>query len=85
MAIAPYFGVEGDIKDVDVPGAGPQVYFDKLSALIDGQIAKWVAEHQATARYFNVQLVAYEGGNHLDIINDGVGSMGWLIVEDHLT
>ena len=27
----------------------------------------------------------YEGGNHLDIINDGVGSMGWLIVEDHLT
>lgn len=25
----------------------------------------------------------YEGGNHLDIINDGVGSMGWLIVEEY--
>lgn len=26
----------------------------------------------------------YEGGNHLDIINDGIGSLNWLTVEDHL-
>lgn len=26
----------------------------------------------------------YEGGNHLDIINEGVGTMGWLTVEDHV-
>ncbi|OFT02810.1 hypothetical protein HMPREF3107_02655 [Neisseria sp. HMSC31F04] len=25
----------------------------------------------------------YEGGHHLDIINNGVGSLGWLIIEDH--
>lgn len=25
----------------------------------------------------------YEGGHHLDIINDGVGSLNWLIIEDH--
>lgn len=30
------------------------------------------------------KIRVYQGSNHLDIINDGVGSMGWLIVEDHL-
>lgn len=26
----------------------------------------------------------YQGNNHLDVVEDGVGSMGWIVVEDHL-
>ncbi|WP_436658805.1 hypothetical protein [Acinetobacter sp. P1(2025)] len=26
----------------------------------------------------------YEGGHHFDIIEDGVGSVGWLTVSDHV-
>jgi hypothetical protein len=69
LAIAPYFGVEGDIADVDKPGATADVYFAKLNAWIDGPITKWIAEHQATAKWFGVQLVAYEGGVHLTATN----------------
>lgn len=29
-------------------------------------------------------IYVFQGHNHLDIINDGVGSVGWLTVEDHL-
>ncbi len=35
--------------------------------------------------FFNKKVAVHEGGNHLDIIDDGVGSLNWLIVEDHHT
>lgn len=35
--------------------------------------------------FFNKKVAIHEGGNHLDIIDDGVGSLNWLIVEDHHT
>jgi hypothetical protein len=69
VAIAPYFGVEGDIADVDKPGGTADAMFAKLNDWIDGPIAKWVGEHQATAKSFGVQLVAYEGGVHLTATN----------------
>jgi hypothetical protein len=70
LAIAPYFGVEGDIKDVDVPGATADAMFKKLNDWIDGPVAKWVGEHAATAKHYGVSLVAYEGGVHLTATND---------------
>lgn len=42
-------------------------------------------ERLAPKAFVGQNIRLYEGGNHLDITNDGVGSMGWLIVEDHLT
>ncbi|MDM1282154.1 hypothetical protein HXZ60_00840 [Acinetobacter towneri] len=35
--------------------------------------------------FFNKNVLVYQGDNHLDIVNDGVGSLNWLIVEDHIT
>lgn len=35
--------------------------------------------------FFNKNVFVYEGGHHLDIVDDGVGSLNWLIVEDHWT
>ena len=33
------------------------------------------------AKYKNI--LVYEGGNHIDIVEDGVGSLDLLIIEDH--
>ena len=35
--------------------------------------------------FFNKNVFVYQGNNHLDIVDDGVGSLNWLIVEDHIT
>lgn len=35
--------------------------------------------------FFNKNVFVYQGNNHLDIVDDGVGSLNWLIIEDHLT
>ncbi len=29
-------------------------------------------------------IVIYEGSNHLDIVEHNVGTLGWLLVQDHL-
>lgn len=33
--------------------------------------------------FANKNVRVYQGGHHLDIVDDGVGSLGWLTVEDH--
>lgn len=35
--------------------------------------------------FFNKNIYIYEGGHHLDIVDEGKGSLGWLIIEDHWT
>lgn len=35
--------------------------------------------------FFNKKVDIHQGSNHLDIIDDGVGSLNWLVVEDHHT
>jgi hypothetical protein len=69
VAIAPYFGVEGDIKDVDQPGATPEAMFAKLDQLIDKQLAEWIKAHAALSKSYGMTLVAYEGGVHLTATN----------------
>lgn len=34
-------------------------------------------------RFLNKKVFAYIGSHHIDIVDDGVGSLNWLIVEDH--
>lgn len=33
--------------------------------------------------FMTKDIFVYQGSNHLDIVNNGVGSLNWLIVEDH--
>lgn len=35
--------------------------------------------------FLNKNVDVHQGGHHIDIIDDGVGSLNWLIVEDHIT
>ena len=33
--------------------------------------------------FINKEVIVYQGGRHIDIVNHGKGSLGWLRVEDH--
>ena len=35
--------------------------------------------------FFNRNVLVYKGSHHIDVVDDGVGSLNWLIIEDHLT
>ncbi|WP_213071306.1 hypothetical protein [Acinetobacter sp. BIGb0102] len=47
-----------------------------LQRLYDSSLFKRLA-------FFNKNVFVYQGNNHLDIVDNGVGSLNWLIVEDH--
>lgn len=32
---------------------------------------------------FNKDILVYKGNNHIDIVDNGKGSLGWLRIEDH--
>ena len=36
-------------------------------------------------KFFNKNVLVYKGDNHIDIVDNGIGSLNWLTVEDHLT
>ena len=49
----------------------------------DIEFALSVLEQLQPKLFAKKNVRVYEGGHHLDIINDGVGSLNWLIIEDH--
>lgn len=34
-------------------------------------------------KFFNKDVLVYKGNNHIDVVDNGKKSLGWLIVEDH--
>lgn len=36
-------------------------------------------------KFFNKEVIVYKGDNHIDVVDNGEGSLGWLRVEDHYT
>ncbi|WP_288364809.1 Arc family DNA-binding protein [uncultured Acinetobacter sp.] len=36
-------------------------------------------------KFFNKDVLVFKGNNHIDVVDNGEGSLGWLRVEDHLT
>lgn len=36
-------------------------------------------------KFFNKEVIVYKGDNHIDVVDNGKKSLGWLIVEDHIT
>jgi hypothetical protein len=67
LAIAPYFGHSlGDPKRSDeVLKKTPEVLLAALEEEVKTETTKYVSEQAAMAKKFNVQLVAYEGGQHI--------------------
>jgi hypothetical protein len=33
--------------------------------------------------FLNKEVLVYKGGHHIDVVDDGKGSLNWLMVEDH--
>jgi hypothetical protein len=75
LAIAPYFGLEDNIKAADVPGATADQLFDAADAWIIEKVAPWVQNHARLARDNGLTLVAYEGGNHFTFTNNANGPL----------
>ncbi|MCU4389009.1 Arc family DNA-binding protein [Acinetobacter haemolyticus] len=36
-------------------------------------------------KFFNKEVLVYKGDNHIDVVDNGKKSLGWLRVEDHIT
>jgi hypothetical protein len=36
-------------------------------------------------KFFNKDVLVYKGDNYIDVVDNGKKSLGWLIVEDHIT
>ena len=75
LAIAPYFGLEDNIKPADKPGATADQLFDAADAWIIEKVAPWIQTHAQLAAKHNLILVAYEGGNHFTFTNNVNGPL----------
>lgn len=71
VAIAPYFGAElgGPDQANRIRGMSPDALMDEIEARWLPQAADWVASQAEAAKQRGVQLVAYEGGQHLVGVN----------------
>ncbi|WP_249451946.1 hypothetical protein [Acinetobacter indicus] len=36
-------------------------------------------------KFFNKDVLVFKGDNHIDVVDNGKKSLGWLVVEDHIT
>lgn len=61
---------------------------DKLKTDIEFALSVFERNQSLFKKLFvfkNKNIIVYQGGHHLDIVDNGVGSLNWLIVEDHWT
>jgi hypothetical protein len=67
LAIAPYFGgYLGDPQTIDmVLARGVNGVLDEAHAHIAGEVRRWITDNVRIASQYGVELVAYEGGQHL--------------------
>lgn len=67
LGIAPYFGGSFGKPEtaVDVSSWSTDRLMDALEEEIDGQNREWIAAQAQVARKYGLELVAYEGGQHL--------------------
>ncbi|OTG92828.1 Arc family DNA-binding protein [Acinetobacter sp. ANC 3832] len=35
--------------------------------------------------FWTKEVYVHQGGHHIDVVDNGKGSLGWLVVEDHIT
>jgi hypothetical protein len=71
IAIAPYFGGElgWTDRETEVEAWDLTTLFSEINNVSIPQSLTWVDQHMALANRFNVELTAYEGGQHLVGVN----------------
>lgn len=66
LAIAPYFGFNRElIRQVDVQAESVDQVLDLAETVIETKVAEMVRAHKALADQYDLQLIAYEAGQHL--------------------
>ncbi len=67
LAIAPYFGgYLGDPATIDsVVAMGVDGVIDASRAHINGEVSNWIRDNVTVTSRYGVELIAYEGGQHL--------------------
>jgi hypothetical protein len=69
IAIAPYVGVPGDMKDVDNDNLTLDGLFTWMNGFVNGQLRPWIVQHKQLADYYGVGLHSYEAGQSLQAID----------------
>lgn len=66
LAIAPYFGFNRElIRNIDVQADNVDQVLDLAEHVIETTVAEKVREHRALADQYELELIAYEAGQHL--------------------
>lgn len=75
VAIAPYVGHESDMASINTPDLTLDILFAWMNDWLDTKVAPWIAYNKYTADNFEIPLLAYEGGQHLEyyIVPDNAG------------
>lgn len=91
--------IQGDVKIFDLKNGQKRIVYGKLINSFELDYSKPLSELKSdielsldalsrssfwkSIKFFNKDVIVYQGNNHLDVVNNGEGSLGWLHVEDH--
>ena len=91
--------IQGDVKIFDLKNGQKRIVYGKLINSFELDYSKPLSELKSdielslyalsrssfwkSIKFFNKDVIVYQGNNHLDVVDNGEGSLGWLHVEDH--
>ena len=90
---------QGDVKIFDLKNGRKRIVYGKLVNSFELDYSKSLSELKLdielslnalsrssfwkSIKFFNKDVIVHQGSNHLDVVDNGEGSLGWLRVEDH--
>ncbi|WP_180113422.1 Arc family DNA-binding protein [Acinetobacter sp. YH12073] len=90
---------QGDVKIFDLKNGRKRIVYGKLVNSFELDYSKSLSELKLdielslnalsrssfwkSIKFFNKNVIVHQGNNHLDVVDNGVGSLNWLIIEDH--
>lgn len=90
---------QGDVKIFDLKNGQRRIAYGKLVNSFELDYSKPLSELKQdielslyalsrssfwkSIKFLNKDVIVYQGNNHLDVVDNGEGSLGWLHVEDH--
>jgi hypothetical protein len=91
--------IQGDVKIFDLENGQKRIVYGKLvnsfeldyskplnELKLDIELSLYALSRSSfwkSIKFFNKDVIVHQGNNHLDVVDNGEGSLGWLIVEDH--
>lgn len=91
--------IQGDVKIFDLENGQKRIVYGKLVNSFELDYSKPLNELKLDIelslyalsrssfwkfiKFFNKDVIVHQGNNHLDVVDNGEGSLGWLTVEDH--